>query len=508
MSLPRPLIWAIILLFSLYKSGNAQVLSALGPTTFCQGGSVALSVPLDTSTAYTWLQNSAVIAGQVGNQLIATSTGTYSVIRSSAANCCDTSNSILVQVNPLPTATINPSGTVTVYCGPNVPTLTTTPTVGATYQWFKDNVAIAGATSTSYLPFSVGVYYVLVTLNNCQQASPTLTIVGGAPPSGPMSLTSTSVPCSGQATLQITPLPGALSYRWYRGFTLIATTQNTHSIVVTQSGSYDVQVVWHPVCMPVNSNTLQVNISSPPSTTISTIGSTQLCNGDSITLNSGGGYYLVNWYRNGVYAGGGIGANSIRIGTPGNYHCTFYLGSPQSNPNQCQGTSTNTIQVTQAPQPLPPTLNLLGNTIFSSLGGNFKWFRNGILLTGVNDSFLVLTQSGLYNAIRSEAGCHSDTSNTIHFSSVGIASIPENSWNVYPNPSSGIFYITLSALDNSPIGLRVYTVHGAIVHETEVVADDHKTKIELDLSPLPQGIYLLEMRYRSSQKHQRLVLSR
>lgn len=501
-------LWISILLFSLQKSGNAQPLTALGPTTFCQGNSVVLSVPLDSATSYVWLQDSTLISGQQGNQLIVTNTGNYRVIRSSVANCCDTSNSIFVQVNPLPIATINPSGTVTVYCGPNVPTLTTTPTPGATYQWFKDNVAIAGATSTSYLPYSVGVYYVLVTLNNCQQASPTLTIVGGAPPSGSTNLTSTSVQCSGQATLQITPFPGALSYRWYRDFTLIATTQNTYSMVVTQSGSYHVEVAWHPVCMPLTSNSLQVYISSRPSTTISAIGATQICNGDSVTLNSGGGYYFVSWYRDGVLTGGGIGANSIRVGRPGNYHCTFYLGSPQSNPNQCQGNSTNTIQVTQATQPLAPTLNLLGNTIFSSLGGNFKWFRNGILLSGVNDSFLVLTQSGLYNAMRSEAGCYSDTSNTIHFSSVGIASISENSWNVYPNPSSGIFNITLSALDNSLISLRVYTVHGAIVHETEVVADDHKSKIELDLSPLPQGVYLLEMRSGSSQAHQRLVLSR
>lgn len=245
----------VALLIVLTWMSHAQALTANGPTTFCQGGSVTLSVPLDSGVNYTWLQGNTVMAGQQSNQLVVTSSGLYRVIRNSAANCCDTSNSVAVQVNPLPTATINPSGTVTVYCFTQVPTLTTTPVAGATYQWYYNNAVISGATSTSYIPNSIGVYHVLVrNASNCTQSSPTLTIVGGTPPASPL-LTVGGPSCSGQAQLQCTPIAGALNYHWYHDGNYFTST-TTNSLVVTNSGNYRVEVAYTSGCPWVASNTV------------------------------------------------------------------------------------------------------------------------------------------------------------------------------------------------------------------------------------------------------------
>jgi hypothetical protein len=89
---PKFLFYAGILALLIGKPqcSNAQALTASGPTTFCQGGSVTLSVPLDTNVSYAWLRDTVLIAGQQSNLLTVTVSGSYRVVRSSVANCCDT----------------------------------------------------------------------------------------------------------------------------------------------------------------------------------------------------------------------------------------------------------------------------------------------------------------------------------------------------------------------------------------------------------------------------------
>jgi len=501
-------LWVIILLFSLHKSGNAQPLTALGPTTFCQGNSVVLSVPLDSATSYVWLHDSTLISGQQGNQLTVTNTGNYRVIRSSAANCCDTSNSIFVQVNALPIATINPSGTVTVYCGPSVPTLTTTPTVGATYQWFKDNVAIAGATSTSYLPFSIGVYHVVVTsASGCQQSSPTLTIVGGAPPTTQFNISAVSVPCAGQATIQVTAVPGVINYRWYQNNILIATTQST-SLLVTVAGDYYVQAVWHPLCPPLTTSPIYVSLTTPPTPFITALGSTQFCSTDSVTLTIGSGYF-VSWFRDGVMFTSGIGMTSITVNTPGTYHCTVRTWSPQgSGITPCTGSSTNSIMVTHLPSPAVPVLSIRADTIFSSIGTGNSWFLNGVQLAGMSDSFLVITQPGNYNAVHVLGSCQSDTSNTLQIGNVQVVPLNGNIFKVYPNPASGRFFIDLPISADAFASIHIYNMYGALISEKELLVNVNSNRIEMEIVGQPSGLYTIEIRQGQKLIHQRMVLQR
>jgi uncharacterized protein (TIGR02145 family) len=55
-------------------------------------------------------------------------------------------------------------------------TTLTVPSGATTYAWYKDNVAIGGATSNTYIPTAAGAYHVQVTTGSCTSTSSTTTI--------------------------------------------------------------------------------------------------------------------------------------------------------------------------------------------------------------------------------------------------------------------------------------------------------------------------------------------
>ncbi|MFM7769149.1 MAG: LamG-like jellyroll fold domain-containing protein, partial [Bacteroidota bacterium] len=77
-------------------------ISALSPTTFCEGGSVILFT--DSTAVNQWSNGDSLV------NTIITSSGWYSVTNTNSYNCISVSDSIQVVVNPNPIASITPSG--------------------------------------------------------------------------------------------------------------------------------------------------------------------------------------------------------------------------------------------------------------------------------------------------------------------------------------------------------------------------------------------------------------
>jgi len=72
-------------------------------------------------------------------------------------------------------------------------TTLTVPTGATAYAWYKDNVAIGGATSNSYIPTAAGAYHVQVTSGSCTNTSTVTTIYSCAKtPEGKMLLITAS----------------------------------------------------------------------------------------------------------------------------------------------------------------------------------------------------------------------------------------------------------------------------------------------------------------------------
>jgi len=123
-----------------------RTVTAGGPTTFCEGGSVTLTA--NAGTSYLW-SNGATTQSISVNQ-----SGAYSVTVTAANGCAATSAATNVTANPLPAATITASGPTTI-CGGGSVTLTAAP--GAEYYWST------GETTQSITVSDAGYYTVRVT---------------------------------------------------------------------------------------------------------------------------------------------------------------------------------------------------------------------------------------------------------------------------------------------------------------------------------------------------------
>lgn len=152
------------LIMPLYIKVNAlptASITALGATVFCSGGSVVLSANTGTGYTYQWKKDTYKIPGATSSTFTALYSGTYLVIVTNANGCSKTSNSIIV-TGP-PSAQVTMSGSLTFCAGDSVVFTAVATGAGITYQWQKNNVNIAGATSVTYAAKASGNYRVVVT---------------------------------------------------------------------------------------------------------------------------------------------------------------------------------------------------------------------------------------------------------------------------------------------------------------------------------------------------------
>lgn len=128
-----------------------------GSTTLCAGDKITLTgTPASGTPTYQWFKNGTAITGATTNKLDVSTSGSYS-LNSSFDGICPVSSpaSSITVTNPLePLITFN-QGTLTTSAGNDI-------------QWYFNDVAITGATGTTYKPTANGVYKVkLKDINGC-----------------------------------------------------------------------------------------------------------------------------------------------------------------------------------------------------------------------------------------------------------------------------------------------------------------------------------------------------
>lgn len=193
--------------------------------TVCAGTPVTLTAP--AGTGYVWSNNATTPT------ITVTTSGTYSVVVTDANGCTYTTDSVMVTVLPLPTASISGPAFI---CDAGCVTLNASTGFGYTYQWLNHtNTPIGGEVNATLLVCDYNLlpaYSVVVTdANGCSATSAQHTVSLAVSPAFVISVAPLP-PCEGTpVTLTITSPQPDVVYTWSNGDTGTSST-------VIQAGTY------------------------------------------------------------------------------------------------------------------------------------------------------------------------------------------------------------------------------------------------------------------------------
>ena len=149
------------------------VIVPVTPASFCWGGSALLTTSVSGAAgtvSYQWYLNGVIITGATGPVYNAAVPGNYSCQITIPGSCTITTVAIPVTEFPLPNPVVSFDGTY-FYTG----------TFYVAYQWYRDLVAITGATTYHTTALGSGNYKVaVIDTNGCQSYSDIYVYSGGA----------------------------------------------------------------------------------------------------------------------------------------------------------------------------------------------------------------------------------------------------------------------------------------------------------------------------------------
>ncbi|HXM51120.1 MAG TPA: Ig-like domain repeat protein, partial [Pyrinomonadaceae bacterium] len=432
-----------------------------GPTTFCAGGSVALTS--SSASGNQWYLNGNPIGGATNQAFSATASGSYTDMVTTNGCPSSPSAAVSVTVNPIPaTPTITPGGPTTFCAGGSV-ALTSSSASGN--QWYLNGNPIGGATNQAYSATASGNYTDVVTTSGCNSSPSTATTVTVNPipatptitPGGPTtfstgdSVTLTSSSASGnQWLLNGNPIGGATNQSY------VATASGDYTVTHTALGcssapSATVTVVVIPFFPPTISKLFLPDTVAPDGTTLLSLTISNpnsdpnpnlTLTGISFTDNLPTGLVIALPNELSSDCGGTVtalpGSSSISLsdgtlapGAPDALHPGKSI--PQAPANPAQGTCFITVKVRA-----PFTLGVLNNTT-QPISAN----ETGPGATSNTASLTVVTPPSPPTIAKG----------------FGAASIPLNGVAsltfTFTNPNSNVTLMNISASDTLPAGLVI-----------------------------------------------------
>lgn len=278
--------------------------------------------------------------------------------------------------------------------------------------------------------------------------------------------------CSGDSVVLV--LPDSATYLWN-------TSETTRSLNAKKSGSYFAKVLYSTGCQ-LSTDTVNVHFHTLPATpTITVNDPLQFCQGDSVSLTSSiASEYL--W---------STGSTTKTITLKSSARVSVAI----TDSNGCSSVSSE-LAVVAIPIPAKPVITADGFTLRSSSKSGNQWYLNGTPISGAIDSTYIPKESGSYTVQVTENGCTSDASEPhLHTHVSDGFGLANQAPTVYPNPSSGVFFIHS---DENVRAVQVYDLSGKILLEK------YNPNDALNLKGLNSGSYLLVIRT-SEKTHQRMV---
>lgn len=388
---------------------NANV-TANGPTTFCTGGSVVISVPSGASQTYQWKLNGNNITGATGTNYTAAASGNYTVLVTNTGNGCSaTSAAMVITVGNGPTSAITPTGTVGI-CPGSSTTLSAFQSSGVTYQWSLNGTAISGATGTTYSANAAGNYTVTVSSGpGCNTTSAATNVLVNPAPSVATTPSGAAGVCQNSTITLSVPTGTGFTYQWKQGGVNISgATGSTYT--TGTAGNYTVTVV-NPVttCSATSAN-IPLTVNPLPAASATAGSPLTICANDSAMLIANSGTGLTYQWK---YNGAGIsGANGISYAAnqAGSYTVQVTNSFGCSSNSNALVLNVNPVPVSTITYTSPITFCEGGAVVLQSntgTGYTYQWLLNGQPLQNAVNSFNISYLPGNYTVkITTSLGCY------------------------------------------------------------------------------------------------------
>ncbi|MFY7886338.1 MAG: SdrD B-like domain-containing protein, partial [Dolichospermum sp.] len=237
------------------------IIAARSSTTICSTGTVQLC-PLNWGYSnYRWYKNGVQIAST--SCITVGDSGYYQLQGQNGAGCWGPlSDSIKVTVaSSIPKPVISTSDTS--ICPSETTTLTSN-SIGGN-QWYKNGVAIGGATSQTYSATESGIYTVVVNGGSCPSSdtSNNIKITQGSAGVPPIIIATTATTCcTGDSVKLCITAPLAGHFQWYKDGVVI-TNDTTTCVYVKETGIYTATVK-DSLCNSLPSNEIKVKVGLNP----------------------------------------------------------------------------------------------------------------------------------------------------------------------------------------------------------------------------------------------------
>jgi hypothetical protein len=477
-----------------------------GPAQFCPGGNVTLSATQNNAWSYQWSKNNVNISGATQNSYNAVSTGSYRLIVTDA-NGCANSNFVTDVSASGPDARTNSSAP---FCTNTPEFVYTGNGTGFSYQWYKNNTLIPGATNDTFPVTSAGngSFYVIVNSACGSDTSAPVQKTFYAPATAGITAFGDTTFCSGDSVRLFGTSGTNYTYRWSKNGIDLSYSEYYY-YTARSTGSYQVLVSNAQGCGTLSAG-LQVTAINKPAPVVTANGPTSFCYGNSVLLNTAstaGATY--QWKKNNVNITGAT-SFSYAASTTGNYKVEKTNASGCSGSSAGKQVTANSIPATTiAPQ--GPTTFCAGDSVLLkanySSSFSYQWKKNNTNISNATTHKYYAKTAGSYKVKVTNANGCTAISNTVTVTVPCREAMESAESNTglhilaYPNPSEDNFIFEMQAGEvNKEIRLEIFDISGRLVRSE----DKLQLPFTMDAESLQAGIYFATVI--QGEKHEMIKL--
>ena len=259
------------------------------------------------------------------------------------------------------------------------------------YQWFKSGTPISNSNQRFLLVNQVqdagSTFIVSSTINGCSEASPSVLVSAFSIPALSINIANglSNSGCEGDVRQLVLNEPFNLDIRWFKNG-VQQSNETNDTLNVNQSGSYSA-VAFTDQCPLYSQTSALTSLTFIPATTPSIS-----FNSSNLELSTSTNASSYQWYLNGVAIANSNTANFLPQAN-GTFQVEAIFGSSCSRLS-AEYSYTSFIQICpHDPTITPDNLVLCPNTsdtLFTQIGDAYQWYKDGNLIPGATDSFLIV----------------------------------------------------------------------------------------------------------------------